>query len=91
MKIVKSLSNGNTSFFDAPPEKIIGKPVIFSDGADKPIVGDFNYFQINYDAMTYDSDKDVNKGNYLFVLTAWYDQLRLLDSAFRIAEVKETP
>lgn len=88
MKIVKALSNGNTSFFDAPPEKVIGKPVTFADGADKPIVGDFNYFQINYDAMTYDSDKDVDKGNYLFVLTAWYDQLRLLDSAFRIAEVK---
>lgn len=91
MKIVKALSNGNTSFFDAPPEKVLGKPVTFADGAVKPIVGDFNYFQINYDAMTYDSDKDVDKGNYLFVLTAWYDQLRLLDSAFRIAEVNETP
>ncbi|QTY18535.1 phage major capsid protein [Virgibacillus pantothenticus] len=91
MKIVKALSNGNTSFFDAPPEKVLGKPVTFADGAVKPIVGDFNYFQINYDAMTYDSDKDVDKGNYLFVLTAWYDQQRLLDSAFRIAEVQETP
>lgn len=93
MKIVKALSNGNTSFFDAPPEKVLGKPVTFADGAVNPIVGDFNYFQINYDAMTYDSDKDVDKGNYLFVLTAWYDQQRLLDSAFRIAEIaaEETP
>ncbi len=93
MKIVKALSNGNTSFFDAPPEKVLGKPVTFADGAINPIVGDFNYFQINYDAMTYDSDKDVDAGNYLFVLTAWYDQQRLLDSAFRIAEVaaQETP
>lgn len=87
IKIVKVLSNGNTSFYDTPPEKVLGKPVTFADGAVKPIVGDFNYFQINYDAMTYDSDKDIEKGNYLFVLTAWYDQQRLLDSAFRIAEV----
>ena len=30
------------------------------------------------------------KGEYLFVLTAWYDQQRTLDSAFRIANVKAT-
>ncbi|MRW67286.1 hypothetical protein GF573_08280 [Staphylococcus aureus] len=30
-----------------------------------------------------------NKGEYLFVLTAWYDQQRTLDSAFRIAKAKE--
>lgn len=91
VKIIKTLANGNTTLFDAPPEKVLGKPVVFADSAVKPIVGDFNYFQINYDAMTYDSDKDVEKGNYLFVLTAWYDQQRLLDSAFRIVEVETTP
>lgn len=85
--IVKSLSNGNTSFFDAPAEKVFGKPVVFTDAAVKPVVGDFNYFGINYDGIVYDSDKDVNTGNYLFVLTAWYDQQRDLDSAFRIAKV----
>ncbi|HEJ8797915.1 TPA: phage major capsid protein, partial [Staphylococcus aureus] len=44
---------------------------------------------INYDGTTYDTDKDVKKGEYLFVLTAWYDQQRTLDSAFRIAKAKE--
>jgi HK97 family phage major capsid protein len=91
LKIVKALSNGTTNLFDAPPEKVIGKPVEFVDAAVKPIVGDFNYFRINYDAMTYDTDKDVNSGDYLFVLTAWYDQKRSLNSAFRIAEVVATP
>ncbi|HDE7505254.1 TPA: phage major capsid protein, partial [Staphylococcus aureus] len=66
-----------------------GKPVVFTDAAVKPIVGDFNYFGINYDGTTYDTDKDVKKGEYLFVLTAWYDQQRTLDSAFRIAKAKE--
>jgi HK97 family phage major capsid protein len=87
LKILKSLSNGTTNFFDAPPEKVIGKPVEFVDSAVKPIVGDFNFFRINYDAMTYDTDKNVDSGDYLFVLTAWYDQKRSLNSAFRIAEV----
>lgn len=91
LKIVKALSNGTTNFFDAPPEKVIGKPVEFVDAAVHPIVGDFQYFQINYDAMTYDTDKDVDSGDYLFVLTAWYDQKRKLNSAFRIAEVDTTP
>ncbi|ORI05537.1 phage capsid protein [Mammaliicoccus sciuri] len=89
--ILDYLSNGTTNFFDTPAEKVFGKPVVFTDAAVKPIVGDFNYFGINYDNTTYDTDKDVKKGEYLFVLTAWYDQQRSLDSAFRIAKVVETP
>ncbi|MBW0761341.1 phage major capsid protein [Mammaliicoccus lentus] len=87
--ILEYLSNGTTNFFDTPAEKVFGKPVVFTDAAVNPIVGDFNYFGINYDNTTYDTDKDVKKGEYLFVLTAWYDQQRSLDSAFRIA--KSTP
>lgn len=87
MDIIETLANGNASLYQAQPEQVLGKPVHFADGATKPIVGDFNYFRINYDAMTYDTDKDVNSGDYLFVLTAWYDQKRSLNSAFRIAEV----
>ncbi|MEX5937653.1 phage major capsid protein [Mammaliicoccus sciuri] len=89
--ILEYLSNGTTNFFDTPAEKVFGKPVVFTDAAVKPIVGDFDYFGINYDDTTYDTDKDVKKGEYLFVLTAWYDQQRSLDSAFRIAKVVETP
>ncbi|RIM88330.1 phage major capsid protein [Staphylococcus xylosus] len=88
VKILKTLSNGTTNFFDTPAEKVFGKPVVFTDAAVKPVIGDFNYFGINYDATTYDTDKDVKKGEYLFVLTAWYDQQRTLDSAFRVAKVK---
>lgn len=91
MGIIEELSNGTTNFYDAQPEKVLGKPVEFADGATKPIIGDFNHFRINYDGLVYDSDKDVDSGDYLFVLTAWYDQKRSLNSAFRIAEVAETP
>lgn len=88
LKILKTLSNGTTNFYSAPPEQVLGKPVEFTDAAVKPIVGDFNYFRINYDGeLVYDTDKDVDKGEYLFVLTAWYDQKRSLNSAFRIAKV----
>ncbi|MDW5471978.1 phage major capsid protein [Staphylococcus equorum] len=87
VKIIKILSNGTTNFFDTPAEKVFGKPVVFTDSAVNPVVGDFNYFGINYDNTTFDTDKDVKKGEYLFVLTAWYDQQRTLDSAFRIAKV----
>lgn len=89
VKILRDLSNGTTNFFDTPAEKVFGKSVVFTDNAVKPIIGDFNYFGINYDDATFDTDKDVKKGEYLFVLTAWYDQQRTLDSAFRIAKVNE--
>lgn len=87
MDIIEELSNGNTTFYNAQPEQVLGKPVEFADAAKQPIVGDFNYFGINYDGMTYDTDKDVDSGDYLFVLTAWYDQRRSLNSAFRVVEV----
>lgn len=90
VKVAKQLSNGTTDFFNAPPERIWGVPVKFMDGAVNPIVGQFTYFRLNYDGSTYDTDKDVDKGIYKFVLTAWYDQKRLLDSAFRIAKVGGT-
>lgn len=89
MEIIELLANENTTLYNAQPEQVLGKPVEFADSAVKPIVGDFNYFGINYDGMTYDTDKDVNSGDYLFVLTAWYDQRRSLDSAFRVVEVDD--
>ena len=89
--IITTLANGSTALFEATPEKVFGKPVIFTDAATHPVVGDFNYFGINYNGITFDTDKDVKHGEYLFVLTAWYDQQRILDSAFRIAKVDNTP
>lgn len=92
MSIIEVLANTNRDFYSAQPEQVLGKPVTFADDATDPIVGNFNYFRINYDQIVYDSDKDVDKGNFLFVLTAWYDQKRYLNSPFRIAEVdEETP
>lgn len=91
-EIIETLANGNATLYDAPPERVLGKPVIFSDSAVDPIVGDFNYARLNYDGqLIYETDKDVKSGDYLFVLTAWFDQQLLLKSAFRIAKVVPTP
>lgn len=95
--MIKALSNSAVSLYGKQPEEVIGKPVFFSDAAaildgtevvGRPIVGDFNYLHLNYDPETvYDSDKDVDKGEYIWVLTAWFDQKKKLSSAFRIAKV----
>lgn len=86
--IIESLANGNTTYYDAPPERVLGKPVIFSDSATDPIVGDFRYSHFNYDIeMLKERDKDVKTGIELFVLTAWIDHRIKLKSAFRIAKV----
>jgi HK97 family phage major capsid protein len=88
MDIIETLANGNTTLYNAQPEQVLGKPAIFCDSAVNPIIGDFNYAHLNYDGdMVYDSDKDVNKGEYLFVLTSWFDMQLLLKSGFRIAKV----
>lgn len=82
--------NLNTAgtFFEGRPLTLFGKPVILADEAVDPVVGDFSYARINYDISTiYDVDKDVKKGEYYFVLTAWYDIKLRLKSAFRLAKV----
>ena len=90
--MLTDLANGNASFFLAPPESILGKPVIFMDEAEgKPIVGDLNYLQANYHPQTiYDQDKDIDSGINMFVLTEWLDIQFLLRSAFKLVEVDTT-
>lgn len=86
--MLSTLSNNSMALYNTPPERIIGKPTFFCDAADVPIIGDFRYYHLNYDGQpVYDSDKDVDKGEYIWVLTAWFDQKFKLYSAFRLAEV----
>jgi HK97 family phage major capsid protein len=85
VKMIKELANSSVTLYNTQPEAVIGKPVVFSDMASTPVVGDFSYSQINYDgSLVYDSDKDVKAGEYNFVLTAWFDHQILLKSAFRL-------
>lgn len=92
-EIIENLANGNATLYAAQPEQILGKPVVFSDAAVNPIVGNFAYSHFNYDIGTtlYERDKDVKTGIEQFVVTAWFDHQIKLKSAFRIAEVITTP
>lgn len=98
--MLKDLSNSATPLYGKQPEEIIGAPVFFTDAASiagashgdprvgVPIIGDFRYMHINYDPETiYDSDKNVDSGDYIWVLTAWFDIKFKLRSAFRLASV----
>lgn len=87
--IIKDLTNSSEALFGGKPAAILGVPVVFCDKAETPVVGDFSYYGINYDIGTvFDTAKDVDKGEYKFVLTAWGDQQIRLKSAFRLAAVK---
>lgn len=88
LKVIKTLANGNATLYGVQPEQILGKPVVFCDAATTPIVGDFSFIRINYDGeFIYDTDKDVKTGDYLFVVTAWFDIKLILKSAFRRVKV----
>lgn len=90
--IIEKLNNGTASLHTATPEQILGKPVIFSDAAVKPIIGDFSYSHFNYDLkVLFDRDKEVKTGTELFVITAWMDHKIKLKSAFRIANSTAAP
>ncbi len=89
VSILKELTNSSRDLFAAPPERVLGKPVVFCDSATIPVVGDFRYLHLNYEnPVVFDADKDVEAGDFIFVLTAWFDQHRRLDSAFRLAIVE---
>ena len=86
--MVKELANGSETLFGSKAPQILGIPVIFCEKAATPIVGDFQYYGINYDiGAIYETDKDAKKGEYYFVFTAWGDQQIRLKSAFRQAVV----
>ena len=90
LNIIETLANGNATLYTAQPEQILGKPVIFTDAAETPVVGDFSYSHFNYDiGSTYEQDKDIKTGVNLFVVTAWFDHQIKLASAFRLATVKK--
>ncbi|MEV2650790.1 phage major capsid protein, partial [Paenibacillus larvae] len=77
--------------YTAQPEQVLGKPVVFCDSAESPVIGDFTYSHFNYDLNAlYDREKDVKTGIEQFVVTAWFDHQIKLKSAFRIAKV-QTP
>ena len=86
--MVKELANDSEALFGPKPASILGYPVDFCDKADIPVVGDFDFYGINYDIGTiFETDKDAKKGEYYWVLTAWGDQQIRLKSAFRLAIV----
>ncbi|MGJ3747742.1 phage major capsid protein [Limosilactobacillus fermentum] len=88
LKIIKDLSNGSATLYGAQPSAVLGKPVVFTDAATLPVIGDFSYSHYNYDIDTlYEQDKDVDTGIEKFVVTAWFDHQIKLANAFRIAEV----
>lgn len=87
-KQLRVLANNNSDLWGKKPEDVIGIPVVFNDRAVTPVIGDFRYSKQNYDIDTiYDTDKDVSKGEYYFVVTAWGDHQIRLKSAFRLAMV----
>lgn len=86
--MIKDLANNSEALFSGKPASVLGHEVIFCDKADIPVVGDFDYYGINYDIGTiFETDKDAKKGEYYWVLTAWGDQQIRLKSAFRLAIV----
>lgn len=86
--MIQTLTNDSETLFGSKPASILGVPVIFCEKAAIPVVGDFNYYGINYDVgAIYETDKDGKKGEYYFIFTAWGDQQIRLKSAFRLAIV----
>ncbi len=88
LAMIKELANQSATLWGAKPEDVLGVPVTFCDAAATPILGDFNFAQLNYDpSITFDTDKDITTGDSRFALTAWVDFRILLPSAFRLCAV----
>ena len=87
-EMIQTLTNDSETLFGSKPASVLGYPVIFCEKATIPVVGDFDYYGINYDVdAIYETDKDGKKGEYYFIFTAWGDQQIRLKSAFRLAIV----
>ena len=91
VQMIREMANGSETLWGRKPEEVIGVPMTFCDQATKPVVGAMRNWCVNYDiAPTYDTDKDVESGDFIFVLTCWVDIQLLLASAFRVVKI-DTP
>ena len=79
--------NGQADYYGKKPEEVIGVPVVFHDYAIQPVIGDFSYYWMNYERVRYETDRNIDKGMSLFVMSANVDQRIILKSAFRLAYV----
>lgn len=83
---IRNLANGSETLFGKKPEEVIGIPVKFCDRAVVPVVGNFAFSRMNYNGgVILDFDKDIDAGEYFYVLTAWFDHQIKLKGAFRLA------
>lgn len=73
---------------DSKAEDLFNRTTIFIDEATQPIVGDFRFYQLNYERTLFDTDKDLKTGITTAVLTPYFDANVLLSSAFRLAKVQ---
>lgn len=73
---------------DSKAEDLFNRTVIFVDEVTHPIVGDFKYYQLNYERVLFEVDKDYNKGIVKAILTPFFDAHVLLSSAFRVSKIQ---
>lgn len=86
-KMLRELS-GDESLFGRKPEEILGVPVIFTNRAVHPFVGDLSQIHHNYEGLpTQDSDKVITRGVRQFAIEADDDIQIKLPTYLRIAKV----
>ncbi|MFV0557954.1 MAG: phage major capsid protein [Enterococcus sp.] len=83
----KTLADAGKCCLGDSAEALFGYPTVFIDAATKPIVGDFNFYNINYFSSAFDTRKIVKNGNVQAVLTTEFDAHVLNPDAFRIATI----
>lgn len=80
--------SGDESLFGRKPEEILGHPVIFTNRAVHPFVGDLSQIHHNYEGLpTQDSDKVITRGVRQFAIEADDDIQIKLPTYLRIAKV----
>lgn len=89
-EMIEKLANTSVSLYGVQPNEVFGYPIIFSDMATKPIIGDFKKLHLNYEnPITLKSDEQIQTGDTLFVLTAWADIRIIEKDAFRILKTPD--
>lgn len=85
--VVKHLGTIGLGALAANPDLIFNKPLLITDEAVDPIVGDLSVVHVNYHWMMLDNDKEASSGQYTFALAADYDIRIAVPQALRIARV----
>lgn len=88
--VIKYLGTIGLGALASNKDQVFNRKMILVDDAINPVIGDFSCLHVNYELRFVNSDKDANKGIYIFVMPTEMNIKVVIPEAFRVAKLEQS-